>query len=303
MEKLGTLQEVNLREAWPDEARHFTPWLAENLHFLGKELGIELELVEAEAGVQEFWADILARNPKDDRKVLIENQLEKSDHTHLGQILTYLAGLDASTIVWIARDFSDAHLSAVSWLNENTKEPFSFFAVKVKAVRIGDSPIAPVFEVVERPNDWDRRLQEQVRRGQLSPLGQVRREFWLEFVKAHPSEGGEETATAGSSRWQQVPGTSLVVAQYIAEGEVGVFVRGGRGMGAEEAMSVLLPHRERLETELGVLMGAAPYFFSSKATGLLADRSGWQGLAKWLHEQTGRFVSVLQAALGGGQKS
>lgn len=121
MEKLGMLQEVNLREAWPDEALHFTPWLADNLHVLGKVLGIELELVEAEAGVQEFWADILARNPKDDRKVLIENQLEKSDHTHLGQILTYLAGLEASTIVWVAKDFSDAHLSAVSWLNENTK--------------------------------------------------------------------------------------------------------------------------------------------------------------------------------------
>ncbi|MFO0349106.1 MAG: hypothetical protein ACK51S_04135 [Alphaproteobacteria bacterium] len=300
METLGTLKEVSLREAWPDEARHFTPWLAKNLHELGRVLGIELELVEAEAGVQEFWADILARNPKDDRKVLIENQLEKSDHTHLGQILTYLAGLEASTIVWVAKDFSDAHLSAVSWLNENTKEPFSFFAVKVKAVRIGESPIAPVFEVVERPNDWDRRLQEQVRRGQLTPLGQMRRQFWLEFVKAHPSEGGEETATAGSSRWQPVPGTSLVVAQYLAAGEVGVFVRGGKGTAAEDVQSLLLPHRQRLEAGLGAPMGAEPYFFSSKATGQTADQSAWQGLAKWLHEQTRRYVSLLQETLGAG---
>ncbi len=258
------LQDVSLISAWADEARHFTPWLVDNLHTLGKVLGIDLELVEMEAGAQEFSADILARNPKDNRIVLVENQLELSDNTHLGQIMTYLAGLDASTIVWGAGDFSDAHLSAISWLNKCTREQLSFFAVKVKAVRIGDSPIAPVFEVVERPNDWDRRLQEQVRKGELSPLGQMRREFWVEFVKGYRSQGSEDTAQAGASRWRAVPGTGLVVAQYIADGEVGVFVRGRRGASSDDLLSLLLPLRERLETELGTPMGDPPIFFPAR---------------------------------------
>ncbi len=122
--------------------------------------------------VGSFSADLLARNPLDGSLVLIENQLEQTDHNHLGQILTYLAGLEAQVIVWIASDFRDPHLSAIHWLNDHTVDPFAFFAVQVKAVRIGDSPIAPLFEVVAKPNGWDRKLQQQVAspgRGAVQP--------------------------------------------------------------------------------------------------------------------------------------
>ena len=102
----------------------------------------------------------LANNPVDGSRVLIENQLESTDHTHLGQILTYLAGLEAQTVIWAAREFREPHLSAIRWLNTHTTDEFAFFAVKVRVVRIGDAPslVAPLFEVLERPNDWDRRV-------------------------------------------------------------------------------------------------------------------------------------------------
>ena len=162
--EFSELRNVDLRKAWPNETQHFTPWLSDNLARLSESIDITLELEGTEVRVDQFSADILARCPENDSRVLIENQLEATDHTHLGQILTYLAGLEAQTIVWIARDFHGAHLSAIRWLNEHTIDPFAFFAVKVTVVRIGDdesSPVAPLFEVLERPSGWDRTIRSQ----------------------------------------------------------------------------------------------------------------------------------------------
>src|SRR5271157_4076368 len=111
--EIGKLIEVGPREAWRDEARDFTPWLAAHLDHLGDALGIPLEMTKTEVPVEDFCADILARNLADDSNVLIENQLESTDHRHLGQILTYLPGLEAKTVVWIATRFREPQLSAV----------------------------------------------------------------------------------------------------------------------------------------------------------------------------------------------
>jgi hypothetical protein len=187
--KLGTLEEVELRLAWTHEALSFTPWLAQHLGALSQVVGIPLELEGYEVAVEQFSADVLARNPLDDTLVLIENQLEVADHRHLGQIMTYLAGLDARTIIWIAREFRDAHLSAVRWLNDHTGDEFAFFAVRVKVVRIGDSPLAPIFEVLARPNEWERRLQVVAggTRGDLGLVGQWVA-FWEYYLKRYTDE-------------------------------------------------------------------------------------------------------------------
>ena len=112
-------------------------------------------MVDSEVGVEEFSADVLAMNPTDDTRVLIENQFENSDHIHLGQILTYLAGLDSRTVVWIAHDLSSAHLSALRWLNAHTSNQFTFFAVQVKVVQVANSSMVPILEIRERPSEWD----------------------------------------------------------------------------------------------------------------------------------------------------
>ena len=157
--ELGTLESDDLRKAWEHEAHDFTPWLAQNLDRLGAELGVELELEGTEIQVGPYRADIVARDPTDDSTVLIENQLEPANLQHLGQVLAYLAGLRAETVVWIAKSFDQAHLSAIRWLNDRTDDPYAFFAVRVRVVKIGESPLAPVFDVLEQPNDWDRARQ------------------------------------------------------------------------------------------------------------------------------------------------
>ena len=155
IKELSRLEEVKLRKIWPDEAQNFTPWLAEkeSLDLLGKTLGLELELEAQEKNVGNFRADILCKNA-DDSWVLIENQLEETKHDHLGQILTYAAGLDARTVIWIAKEFKEEHRAALDQLNEITDDRFSYFGVEIKVWQIGDSNPAPQFEIVSKPNDW-----------------------------------------------------------------------------------------------------------------------------------------------------
>lgn len=153
---LGRLNPVDLRTVWQNEAGHFTPWLAreDNLELLADTLGMDLELLSQEHGVGPFRADIVCKDTADGTLVLIENQLERTDHTHLGQLLTYAAGVDAVTIVWIAERFTEEHRAALDWLNENTGEKISFFGLEIELWRIGNSPVAPKFNIVSKPNDW-----------------------------------------------------------------------------------------------------------------------------------------------------
>ncbi len=288
----GTLADVGLREAWAHEAHSFTPWLAANLDRLAAAIGIPLELTGIETRVGTFSADILARNPGDDSVVLIENQLEGSDHTHLGQIMTYLAGLETHTMIWVAPSFRDEHLSAIRWLNEHTVDPFAFFAVRLRVVRIGDSPFAPLFEVVERPNNWERQLADQRRsvEGSRSELGQHRLDFWTHYCNRHPVYG---TPDAASSRWAALLGTEGVVVQYLARSEVGVFIRPPRGGSMEDLGRELAPNLERLSAELGAPAGGQTSFLSKGLKVDSLDHANWDRMADWLDEQTRAYQAAF----------
>ena len=189
MPELDRLQPVELRDIWPNEAADFTPWLVEeeNLNLLAETLGLELELEDQERNVGDFRADILCRsieNPEHETWVLIENQLEETNHKHLGQILTYSAGLDAHTVIWIAKKFREEHRAALDHLNEITDERFRYFGVEIKVWQIGDSARAPQFEIVSSPNDWRREVSEETRRAEtenFSPARLQRRKFWAQF--------------------------------------------------------------------------------------------------------------------------
>ncbi|MEQ9569587.1 MAG: DUF4268 domain-containing protein [Longimicrobiales bacterium] len=180
---LGRLTQVAPRDVWPDEARHFTPWLSqpENLGLLGKVIGLELELEAVEQDVGPFRADILCRDVATNEMVLVENQLARTDHRHLGQVITYAAGLQAATIIWIANPFTEEHRAALDWLNSITAEGFHFFGLEVELWRIGASPPAPKFNAVVRPNDWTREVQRRGT-GKVSELKEIQRCFWEAFV-------------------------------------------------------------------------------------------------------------------------
>ena len=279
---LDALDSVDPREAWDHEAHDFTPWLADNLDRLAKEIGIELEHERTEMPVGPLRADIVARNPRDDSRVLIENQLEHADLHHLGQVLAYLAGLEAKAVVWVAKGFDEPHLSALRWLNEHTGESFAFFAVRVRVVRIGDSPLAPVFEVLERPNDWDRRVQETVQHGELSELGQFRRDFWAHVSKRH--EGEAPAGWARSNVYHRVEEAGRRVCQYVAVHGVGVYFTRERES-EEEYLAAVAPSVKWLrdETKGAEMSGDAGGLSFLKIDS--RDRNNWDQMAKWLHER------------------
>jgi hypothetical protein len=180
--QLGRLEKVELRHAWESEAGHFTPWLAQadNLTLLGEAIGIDLQLEAQEKEVGPFRADLLCKDASNDQWVLIENQLERTDHTHLGQLLTYAAGLNAVTIVWVARNFCEEHRATLDWLNEKTADGINFFGLEVELWRIGDSPVAPKFNIISKPNDWSRTVRDSTST-ELTEDKQLQLSFWIAY--------------------------------------------------------------------------------------------------------------------------
>ncbi|MEQ7846708.1 hypothetical protein [Nocardioides kribbensis] len=156
---IGRLNAVPAREVWRHEALDFTPWLLDNADVLSEVLGLDLELDAAEHAVGDFSLDLIGRDRLSGDLVIVENQLEPSDHTHLGQIMTYAGGTDAAHVVWVAPSFRPEHRRALEWLNERTDEATRFFAVEVKVVRIGDSPYAPLLSLAVQPNDWGKQVR------------------------------------------------------------------------------------------------------------------------------------------------
>ncbi len=193
--QLSRLERVDLRNIWQTEASDFTPWLAqdENLEILGDTLGLTLELEAQERSVGPFRADILCKDRGADTWVLIENQLEKTDHIHLGQLLTYAAGLEAVTIVWISSRFVEEHRATLDWLNKITDDRFRFFGLEVELWRIAESPPAPKFNVVSKPNNWSRSVAEAARaidETALSETQALQLEYWTAFHPVLDNAGG-----------------------------------------------------------------------------------------------------------------
>ncbi len=150
--ELGRIEPVGVRCIWDHEAHDFTPWLAQNLNLLGDELGLRLKLVGTEVSVGPYFLDILAREVDEDVKVAIENQLDEADFGHLGALLAYSTGSCARVVVWVAGYFRQEHRAVIDWLNQWTADEIQFFAVEVRAIKIGDSLPAPQFRPVAFPN-------------------------------------------------------------------------------------------------------------------------------------------------------
>jgi hypothetical protein len=181
---LGRLERVDLTVAWKNEATDFTPWLAkdENLEALSEALSMELEALGTEQYVGPYRADILCKDAFSGKNVLIENQLYKTDHTHLGQILTYAAGLNCKTVIWIASRFTEEHRAALDFLNEITEEDVSFFGVELELWKIGNSVAAPKFNIISRPNTWTKNLREAAQHaGELTSTKQNQLAYWTAF--------------------------------------------------------------------------------------------------------------------------
>lgn len=294
-DRVGQLTDVDLREAWAHEANDFTPWLAENLDRLAQAIGVPMESEGTEVSVGSYQADILARD-QDGKRVLIENQLEFSDHSHLGQILTYLAGLEARTVVWVARDFNQSHLSAVRWLNNNAGDdlnPFDFFAVRLKVVQIDDSRMVPVFEVLERPSDWDRRVRVTNRETSTgSEIGQHRREFWTHYSRRHPEDGVRE-GWGLSNFWLRPNESGPRISLMLAQGQIGVFFTTGKGLTEEEVSDWVARRASIIQAKLGLEVSDNSSCSQSKSLDTW-NRDNWDEMTDWLHQKL-QIYSEVQA--------
>ena len=287
------LVELELREAWPDEAGDFTPWLEDNLQRLSRVIGIAIEPDDSQVWVDGFTADVLASFPVNGSRVVIENQLDNTDHAHLGQILSNMARLEAQTAIWLAREFQPAHLSAIRWLNINTPGDFNFFAVRVRAVRIGEfpSPIAPIFDVLAKPHDWDRRVvalnQATQSTGRvndrLNRLRRRRNDFWRAYAEQYPGEVDLAEDHSHSNIFHDVGGA--LVSQYVSDGSVGIYlVEQSRSYDAE-ASRLVSTYGEGLQLNLGG---------SSESLAIdTNNRDNWPDMIDWLHDKLAEYRKVI----------
>jgi hypothetical protein len=258
---LGRLERQDLRAVWASEAANFTPWLAQpqNLVLLGEALDLTLELEAQEKPVGPFRADILCRDLDTGYWVLIENQLERTDHVHLGQILTYASGLDAVTIVWVASRFTEEHRAALDWLNKITDDSVRFFGLEVELWRIGDSPAAPKFNVIAKPNGWSHAVARAARAIEDTDLSDVRslqRDYWAALNAALDKAGGP---VSGSRKpqpqsWMRFPigrhGFHLTATMLRGDNRLRVNLL-VYGPSAKTNFQKLIAQRPAIEQELG----------------------------------------------------
>lgn len=214
--KLGQLEEVDIRDLWNHEQYDFSEWLAqrENLELLNKAIGVTLNEVEKEVYVGGYRCDLVGNDEMTGEKIIIENQLEASNHDHLGKIITYASGLGANVVVWIVREAREEHRSAIEWLNNNTATSINFFLIEIHAYKIGDSLCAPKFEIVEKPNGFIKNAKTQSGTGEYNKSQSERLEFWTRFNEVLVERGKPfNVRKASTDHWYD-----------IAIGVSGVFV-------------------------------------------------------------------------------
>ena len=253
--QVGRLEFEPLRDLFKDEARNFTTWLEEHIEVLGERLGLELTLVEREKAVGDFNVDLLCAD-KSGRKVIVENQLEKTDHDHLGKLLTYLVNLDAAAAIWVTSEPRAEHQKVVEWLNETTGADRSFYLVKVEAVRVGDSELAPLFTVMSSPDSQTKEFGEE--RKEWADRDVKRAEFWKRLLDR--SKGKTplfSNTTPGRSYYISTgAGKSGVVVNYVIPNDYGVvelYIDHDRDTGAKnkKIFDALFAQKTAIEEEFG----------------------------------------------------
>jgi Domain of unknown function (DUF4268) len=312
---LGRLERVDLRDIWVSEAASFTPWLArpENLAVLGEALNIDLELEAQERAVGPFRADILCKDVGTDRWVLIENQLERTDHAHLGQLLTYASGLDAVTIVWIAARFTEEHRATLDWLNKITNESFRFFGLEVELWKIGSSPAAPKFNIVSKPNEWSASVAQAARAiddAELSPTRAVQAEYWKLLNAKLDAVGGPVSGarTEQPQSWMHYKTGRGSVNVGGATNSIKNSIRAElyiSGRNPKSYFKQLENQKEAIERELGypLVWEELPEGIQSRIAVYLidtdpTDKADWPRQHEWLAKKINELHKVFAPRLG-----
>lgn len=268
MDELGRLEKVDIRKIWEHEAHSFTPWLAEpeNLAILGEVLGIEFneDDIRKEVLVGNFNMDILTSDVLE-RKIVIENQLEQTNHEHLGKCITYAAGVNAEIIIWIVRDARDEHKQAVEFLNQNTSENLNIFLVQIEAYKIGDSKPAPQFNIIERPNEWTKVVREQSNSDRNLSEVKLKQQNFFEKVREEGTKNSRKVSSwqkPQPQHWYAVAAGSTAAHFNILANSVEkcvyveLYIDGGKDseLDNREIYEKIYQDKDKIESETGELI-------------------------------------------------
>ncbi len=293
MINLSRLEEIkDLRTVWPHEALDFTPWLSQddNISLLADAIGLDITVDETESSVGDFNVDIFASETGTDRKIIIENQLEDTNHDHLGKLITYASGKSANVIVWVVKHAREEHKAAIEWLNNHTDEKIGFFLCEIKLYRIGTSEPAVKFEVIEKPNNWTKEVKKNE---SISETEQRRYDYWVafqdyafqnaqfakEFKRRKPSTDYWMNYSIGSSDCY------ISVTQLVNRNEINVCLYIPDNM---ELYETFLANRESIDKAADIPLNwcELPERKASKIIierpAKLPDQSTWQEQFEWL---------------------
>lgn len=308
MVTLDKIEEIrDLRKAWPNEALDFTPWLAreENITELSETLGIDITVDKTEAPVGACRIDILAHETGTNRKIIIENQLEDTNHEHLGKLIAYASGENAGIIIWLVKRAKEEHRSAIEWFNNHTDDTISFFLCEIKLYKIGNSNPAVKYEIIEQPNGWSREIKNN---RPINKTEQLRYDYWQNFQDyAFQNESFARAfrrRKASFDHWKSfsigVSGCSLCVLQIQKRNEldVGLCIDDNKALFAH-----LFKHRHDIESETGLIFewkelpNKKSCQIIATRTADFSDKGEWPEQFEWLIDVMTRMKSIFKKYL------
>ncbi len=256
--QVGKIEKLSLREIWNHEALDFTPWLEENIEILGESIGLQLSVIEREKTIGTFSLDLLAEDINHN-KVIIENQLETTDHKHLGQLLVYMIGLDAKTAIWICSDARQEHIKVVNWLNEITPADMLFYLIKVEGIKIGDSLPAPLFSVISAPSTDVKEIGKT--KEEFAERHKLRLDFWERLLEkskgrtqllANRSPTKDNWLSTGAGR------SELYYSYNLTKNaaSIGLYIDKGKNFDDfnRQVFNMLYSKKDEIETEFGNML-------------------------------------------------
>ena len=301
--ELGKIEKISIRDQWKNEEYDFTPWLAkeENIQLLSEEINLDLEVEDTEVFIGSYKADIVAKD-SEGRTVIIENQLEKTDHKHLGQIITYASGIGAKILIWICSEVTDEHRQAINWLNEISSSEIAFFACEIELWKINESPPAPRFNVKASPNEWSKVAKNISSNLELSETKKSHLEFWNGFKEY--MENNNTTLKMRTPRAQHWYGIAVGKSKFSISLTTNtqsnticceIYIRGSK---AKKAFSLLLASKEKIEEATGTLdwqeLPEGQDCRIKKATSGSSKNVGErENIYAWLKENSEQFHTVF----------